>query len=292
MSVHTNPYFAWSSNQSLMSRVLLQKLIVALLMKRVPASYGTRTFITVFTKANHWSLFRTRLIESTLSQSISLRSVLILFSHLCLGRFPSGFQTKNFYPFLISPTRVTYPAHLILLDLITLLTYGEEYALLSPLLCSFLHPSVTSSLSDLNILLIAMFSNTLNLHSEDGGSKILRNVGILPHHYTASQPRRARLESSSPWKTQIPQQRTRFESVYLSPEFCFDSFDVLRVANNHSLENDFASINQSTDALGLSTVLHSKSCKQLLILKDYPRHFTRSWSPHTKRGPVYRTDNQ
>jgi len=29
---------------------------------------------------------------------------------------------------------------------------------------------------------------------EDVNSKILRNVGILPQHYTASQPRRPRLE--------------------------------------------------------------------------------------------------
>jgi hypothetical protein len=28
------------------------------------------------------------------------------------------------------------------------------------------------------------------LHPEDGGSMILRNVGILPHHYKISQPRR------------------------------------------------------------------------------------------------------
>jgi hypothetical protein len=31
----------------------------------------------------------------------------------------------------------------------------------------------------------------------------LWNFGILPHHYTASQPNRPRLESSSPWKPQI-----------------------------------------------------------------------------------------
>jgi len=30
-----------------------------------------------------------------------------------------------------------------------------------------------------------------------------RNVGILPHDYTASQPRRPRFESSPPWKLQI-----------------------------------------------------------------------------------------
>jgi hypothetical protein len=31
---------------------------------------------------------------------------------------------------------------------------------------------------------------------EAGGSKVLRNIGILPQHYTASQPRRPRLEIS------------------------------------------------------------------------------------------------
>jgi len=29
---------------------------------------------------------------------------------------------------------------------------------------------------------------------EDGGSKVLRNIGILPQHYTASQSRRLRLK--------------------------------------------------------------------------------------------------
>jgi hypothetical protein len=35
---------------------------------------------------------------------------------------------------------------------------------------------------------------------EDGGSKVLRNIGILPQHYTASQTRRPRLKSSPPCK--------------------------------------------------------------------------------------------
>jgi len=39
----------------------------------------------------------------------------------------------------------------------------------------------------------------LNLHPEDRGSMDRRNVGILPQHYTASQTRRPRLESS-PWR--------------------------------------------------------------------------------------------
>jgi len=42
-----------------------------------------------------------------------------------------------------------------------------------------------------------------HLHPEDGGSMVLRNVGILPWHYTASHPRRPRLESSPPRRPQI-----------------------------------------------------------------------------------------
>jgi len=38
------------------------------------------------------------------------------------------------------------------------------------------------------------------VHTEDGGRMGLRNVGIQPQHYTASQPRRPRLEISSPQK--------------------------------------------------------------------------------------------
>jgi len=40
---------------------------------------------------------------------------------------------------------------------------------------------------------------------EEVGSKVLRNGGILPQHYTASQPRRPRLKSSEPWKPPISQ---------------------------------------------------------------------------------------
>jgi len=42
-----------------------------------------------------------------------------------------------------------------------------------------------------------------HIHPEDEGSKVLRNVGILPQHYTASQTRRPRLEFSPPCKRHI-----------------------------------------------------------------------------------------
>jgi hypothetical protein len=49
-----------------------------------------------------WTLSWITLIQSTSSHSIYLISILILFSHLCLGLFSSGFPTKILYVLWVS----------------------------------------------------------------------------------------------------------------------------------------------------------------------------------------------
>jgi hypothetical protein len=61
--------------------------------------YGTRRFITMFTKARHWTLSWASRIQFAPSIPLSLRSILMLSSHLRLGLlsglFPSGLPTET-----------------------------------------------------------------------------------------------------------------------------------------------------------------------------------------------------
>jgi len=70
-------------------RVLLEKLTGLQLVKKFPAFYGTRRFITAFTSARQLSLSWVSSIQSITSHTTSWISILILSSHLRLG-FPSG----------------------------------------------------------------------------------------------------------------------------------------------------------------------------------------------------------
>ena len=125
------------------SRVLVEKVTGFQRVKKFPAFYGPRRFITAVTSARHLSLSWASLIQSIPPYPTSWRTILILSSHLRLsfpsGLFPAGFPTKTLYTPLLSPVRATCPAHLILLDFITRTILGEDYRSLSSSLRSFLH---------------------------------------------------------------------------------------------------------------------------------------------------------
>jgi hypothetical protein len=83
------------------SRGTNEKMTVAQLVKKFPASFGIRMFIAVFTRARHLSLSWASWIQSTLSHPRRSRYILLILSsqlRICLpsGLLLSGFPDNTF----------------------------------------------------------------------------------------------------------------------------------------------------------------------------------------------------
>jgi hypothetical protein len=120
----------------------------------------------VLTRARTWSL-----ILSYMNPVYTLKSGLILSSNLSLdlpnGHLPVGFPTRILYAYLISPLCVTCPAHLIILDLITLIIFDEVYNLWSTSSLIILQAAAASSLLSPNVRNGNHFSEAADFHSLD-----------------------------------------------------------------------------------------------------------------------------
>ena len=92
--LNNNYYVRNSKRLNYLYRIQSHETDGSQLIIKLPASYGTRRFVTVFTTAHYISLSWTRLIHSTSTHPISLIPI-ILYPHLHLG-LPSGLLTSHF----------------------------------------------------------------------------------------------------------------------------------------------------------------------------------------------------
>jgi hypothetical protein len=132
----------------------LQKLPVAHLLKNTPM--GPKDSSPCSQKP--FTAFYPKPDESIPPYSYNIRFNII--SHLCLylpsGLLRSGFPTKALYKFTFGPVCDKRPAHLILLDLIALIIFGQHVT-------NFLQPLTIPSLFGPKFLISNFVSNSLTL---------------------------------------------------------------------------------------------------------------------------------
>ena len=115
--------------------------MVFLIVRKFPTRFETQMFITVLITARHLSLSLAKPIQSMSTyHPISLRSILIWSSHLCLG-LPDSLLPQVSPPNPLNTTpHLTYHKHrhLLLYNVFDWLIFGEEYSQCSSTLCSLL----------------------------------------------------------------------------------------------------------------------------------------------------------
>ena len=109
-------------------RVLIDKLTGLQIVKKFPAFYGTRRFITALTSIRHLSLSWASPIQSIYPHRTYWRSILILSAHLRLGLpsglLPSGFPTKTLY----TPSPHPYAPHAQPISFFSILSPAQYWA--------------------------------------------------------------------------------------------------------------------------------------------------------------------
>jgi len=150
---------------TLWSRAYLEKLVVPQLGKKFPSPSILLNLKVHYHVQNSPPLLRILSLHST-SATVFIEDPFcsyapILFSKWCLSL--SFLPTKFRHASIVSLIGATCPAPLILRDLITLVTFGEEYKSWSSSLCNFLQSPSTSCLWGPIVILSATFLNALSL---------------------------------------------------------------------------------------------------------------------------------
>jgi hypothetical protein len=133
------------SKATKLNRLLIQKLLVAQLVK-LYTSHRTWRFITMFTRAYHWNYSEAD-EPNPHSYSHSIRSILMLYTHLCLY-ISMVFSLLAYWEescmHFIASVHATCPPYSIF-HLITLIIFHEDHESQSPSLYNSLCFPLTSS---------------------------------------------------------------------------------------------------------------------------------------------------